>query len=420
MPNSNVSWYSGVWTQPYWNESDHQPNFQGFTYLVYGSRHWLDLLYQQGNRLYGDYRSAGPGIGLRSDNLGSTTPTYYGLYLVCCQGRGSARAIHDRVVAATLGGDNNIERTYFNDIITENGNYYPKWQAWKDGPGSTAYRTSLCPADFVGGCFEVDVFIYNYILNTAYECVTYLHCPLGVAWNQEGQKYFEGLLGEQMSGHPVSYYIINYSSSPAAHSDNNISGGNIGQYINCCDGSDWGDFSGETNLLSGATLQQVGTGYIMNGGTVKWANQVAECCNGFNLDQIPGNGWSTTINANNSTFTYQITCPIGHAVDATCPTPGAAYAEFTRSGTGPVVENNDYVFLRPLGDPGAGGGFSDPNYAGYAKNLLNGLQILGHDVSHAQTVYNSRQAPSRKWVRLRWRVAKLGHVRSSFPAFPPL
>ena len=393
VPNSVQDWTAAIWPFNYWNGSDHQPNWQGFTYLVYGSRHWLDLIYYQGNRLYTGL-DVGPAVGARNDNLSGTTNMYYGLYLLCCEGRGSARAIWDRAIAAAVGGDNNIERSYFNDIITENGNYYPKWQAWKDGTGSTAFRTGLCPPNFIGGCFEADVFIFNYTLDTAYALSTYLHAPLGIGWNQEGQKYFEGLLGEQMAGHPVSYYIINYSGSPDAHSDNNISGGNIGQYMNCCDGSDWGDFSGTANLLAGATIKQVGTGFIMAGGTIKWANQVAECCSGFNLDQVPGNSWSTTINADNSAFTYQVVCPIGHAVDSTCPTPGAAYTEFTRNGTGPVIENTDYVFLRPLGDPGAGGGFSDPNYVGYAENTLNGLQILGHDVSHAQAVYNLRQNPS--------------------------
>ena len=403
-PNAATNWASGIWVNQFYNGSDHQPNWQGFTYAVYGSRHWLDLLYYHGNRLYSG-QFAGPGVGTRSDNLGGTTPTYYGLYLSCCQGRGSARAIWDRTIAAALGGDSNIERAYFNDVITENGNYYPRWLVWKNGAGNSNWTTSIIAPDNLGGGFEVDTFITNYLFNAAYEMDVLLHAPLGVGWMPNFQTFYEGLCGELMAGRPVSFQCIGYSYSPAAHDDQNISQGNVGQFINGTDASDFGAFDNATDVLAGGVLRQHPFVFpFAPGGTIKWANQVGECCSGFDIDQLPGNTWFAVTNANDSAGTFKVICPIGHAVDATCPTPGAAFTNFTRNGV-PVVENNDYVFYRPNYDPGAGGGFSDFNYTGYAEQTLNGLQILGFDLSHAQSVFAFRMGanapgyvgPSQWW-----------------------
>ena len=50
--------------------------------------------------------------------------------------------------------------------------------------------------------------------------------------------------------------------------------------------------------------------------------------------------------------------------------------------------------LRPQYDPGPGGGYSDPNYVQYAGETFNGLQILGYDVSHAQSEWAARATPA--------------------------
>jgi hypothetical protein len=389
VPTAGTNWEAGIWPNLTYGAMDHQPSFQGFTYAILGSRHYLDLLYLQGNRGYSN-QYTGPGQGLRDDNLGGTADHYWGLFLICCQGRGSARGLWDKTLPAALGGDNNVERTYYNDIITENGNYYPNWLVWKDGPGNSNLATSIIPPDWIGGGFETDTFVTNYLFATSYVMQTYLHAPLATQWLPVLQRFYEGCLGEQMAGHPVSYYCLDYSYSPATHNaDQAIDGQNIGQWLNGTDASDFGGFSEYTRILTGGQMQQQGGSYTLtNGDTVKFANGVAVSPS-FPLDQMPGDQWFSILQVDNSNQTFYVQCPLTHPVDATCPTPGAAFTGFTRSGV-PVIENGDAIFYRPQFDPGPGGGFADVNYAPYGKMILNGLQVLGYDVSHAQSIADTR------------------------------
>lgn len=121
----------------------HMPLFDGFTYAMFGDRHFLDMMQWQGNRDFLQQRvGPGPDLGqgyYRDNNAsqGSNTYHYWGLLIDCCQTRGSAWMIRDITYPATFGGDSKIERSYFADFLTENSNYYPLWLAYKDGSGNT-------------------------------------------------------------------------------------------------------------------------------------------------------------------------------------------------------------------------------------------------------------------------------------------
>jgi hypothetical protein len=88
----------------------------------------------------------------------------------------------------------------------------------------------------------------------------------------------------------------------------------------------------------------------------------------------------------NSSFyhTFYLQCPLGHAVDATCPTPGAAFTGFTRGGV-PVTNEFGYEQFkyRLSFDPGPGNGYVDPTYDQYAGQTLSALKILGYSVPNA-------------------------------------
>ena len=82
---------------------------------------------------------------------------------------------------------------------------------------------------------------------------------------------------------------------------------------------------------------------------------------------------------------------MGHAVDATCPTPGAAFTGFTRGGNPVVNEFNTENFQFHLQyDPGPGAGYADPNYDQYTGQVINGLHILGYSVPHAMADFAMR------------------------------
>ena len=71
-------------------------------------------------------------------------------------------------------------------------------------------------------------------------------------------------------------------------------------------------------------------------------------------------------------------------VDATCPTPGAAFTGFTRGGV-PVTNEFGYEQFkyRVAFDPGPGNGYADLNYDQYGGQTLNALKILGYSVPNA-------------------------------------
>ncbi len=395
VPSAGTNWETGPWPNITFGAMDHEPNFQGFTYAILGSRHWLDLLYFQGNRSYSN-QYVNQGTGSRNDNLGGPN-MYWGLDLICCQTRGSARGIWDKTLPAALGGDNNIERTYFNDIITENGNYYPQFVAWKDGPSNHNLENSLISANWPGSGYSVDTFIMNYVFAASYAMQTYLHAPMAANWLPTYQIFMEGFCGEQMANRPPSYYCMDYTFIPAIKDlDLDISGPAIGaSQINGTDAGDFWSFASfwNNNVLPGGQLQLAGGSYILTpGDQIKWANGITGY-RGLLIDQLPGNTSHSIMGPiDNNAHTYYVQCTSADhiAFPTQCPVAGQAFTGFTRNGV-PVVENADGIAYRPQYDPGPGGGFADPNYAAYGKMILNGLQILGYDVSHAQPLTDARQ-----------------------------
>ena len=102
-------------THYYGTYLSHVPNFNGFTYMIFGDRHWLDLMRWRANADYAQQR-AGPGPeageGYYRDNnavyTDGNTYHYYGLMLGCCQNRGAAWMRRDITYPATFGGDGDM------------------------------------------------------------------------------------------------------------------------------------------------------------------------------------------------------------------------------------------------------------------------------------------------------------------------
>jgi hypothetical protein len=102
-------------TMNYGTQLDHMPSFDGLTYMVFGDRHFLDLLQWQGNKDFAQQRPGpGPYLGqgyYRDNNARFTDGNvyhYWGLTTICYQGRGSAWLTRDVTYPAAFGGDSNI------------------------------------------------------------------------------------------------------------------------------------------------------------------------------------------------------------------------------------------------------------------------------------------------------------------------
>lgn len=141
--------------------------------------------------------------------------------------------------------------------------------------------------------------------------------------------------------------------------DQPISGGNIGQYVNGADASDFYAFSAYSTIQTGGTILENGSYVLSNGDKLKNLNG-ANTNGGMLIDQLPGNQQFTIINVNNTANTFQILCRAGHAIDVYCPSPGTGpFTGFTRGGTLITSESQENFGFRPVYDPGPGQGYAD-------------------------------------------------------------
>jgi len=372
---------------------------------VFGDRHFLDVMRWHGNQDYLQQRvGPGPELGqgyYRDNNAVFTdghTYHYYGLLIDCCQTRGSSWMIRDITYPATFGSDNDIERSYFHDFLVETGNYYPLWLKFKDGPGNTNFSTSIDTPNAPGADAVVDTYQIAYVADAAWLMTTFLHEPLGSSWMTKYQRFYEGVMGGQLAGAPVSYYAVDYNFQPSIHNgdDGGITAqlGNFGPYMNGTDASDFGSFAANPNILTGGQISAPNRYVYTAGDLLKSITAFPFTTPAPPLDQLSGSQWYQIIgpvNNNVSPATFYIQCPLGHAVDATCPTPGAAFTGFTRGGV-PIVNEFNYESFkfRLAFDPGPGNGYVDVNYDQYAGQTLSALKILGYNVAHALSDFATR------------------------------
>jgi hypothetical protein len=385
-------WYCGTYLS-------HMPSFEGFTYMVFGNRHWLDMMRWHANQGFAQQRT-GPGAELGQGNYrdnnavftDDNTYHYYGILTACCQDRGSAWLIRGVVYAATFGSDSDIEKSYFNDMLKETRNYYPMLLKWADGPGNTNYSSSIAPPDLGGAGVYIEPFILEYTLDAAWLMVTWLHEPLGSTWMTKYQRYFEGVCGGQLAGAPNSWQCIDYGFQPQINDRNDglltPANGSLGQYSNGADASSMGSISQATSI-SGGTFAILASNPITVGDTFLWLTPRYQFISGNGpIDQFDPKRWYSVIGpVDNSAlpFTFHVQCNAADhiAFPSQCPVADGAFTGFTRGGVPIVSESGDNPKYRFQYDPGHLGGYISPNYEQYGGQCINALHILGYNVTHA-------------------------------------
>jgi hypothetical protein len=169
-------------------------------------------------------------------------------------------------------------------------------------------------------------------------------------------------------------------------------GANVGPAVNGTDVSSFGNLQNGTNFLAGGQMQYAsGFGYytLAPGDTVRSVNN-SYTNDGTFVDQLPGTQWFQVIGpVNNTTGTYYIQCPVGHAVTSTCPTPGQALTGLTMNGTSLTGTQQWQILYRPSYDPGAGSGYVDNNYTKCGGQVMNGLTVMGENVADGLAIFNS-------------------------------
>jgi hypothetical protein len=94
-------------------------------------------------------------------------------------------------------------------------------------------------------------------------------------------------------------------------------------------------------------------------------------------------------------FTWYIQCTSAdHAAWPTqCPTAGGPFTSFTSGGTTIAAGTQHWPKFRFQYDPGSNQGYVDPNYSQYGGQTINGLAVLGYNVSHATADFLARCGP---------------------------
>jgi hypothetical protein len=408
-------------TMGYGTGIDHMPAFDGFTYMIFGDRHFLDMMQWHGQRDFAQQvpgPGPNPGQGRYRDNnakfTDGNTYHYWGLTTVCCQGRGATWLTRDVLYPATFGqdpsvaypdGTKNSERAYFHDMNTETGNYWPLFLAFRDGPGSTGYSLSVYPPNEpdtlgAGNGGLMSGFVTAYTASVAYLAETWLHEPvLGSQWNSKLQRYYEGICGGQLPGAVSDYYCTEETLDPYIHDGGATevnAGQSIGQYLNGVDASDFGNNDAFMSILSGGQFQS--QEYTFTAGDtmrMTYSGWDGGAIDPYTpIDQLPGTRRAVIMGPiDNTAKTFYIQCnSADHATWPTqCPVAGQAFTGFTRGGVAITTpETNHIPSYRLQYDPGGGVGYVNLDYDSYTGLVVNGLAVLGFNVSHALTNFAFR------------------------------
>jgi hypothetical protein len=365
---------------------DHEPEFQGLDYLVWGAEYMLDNIYLHADR------------GLEKDfqqHLSGTPNTYYAHMIGEAQVRGGSWIQREVEMCAAFGDDTRDERTYCNDVLHEN--YYAQlaWAAWIDGSTPGAWEASLTiPADVYFG----DTFVQNYGTWADYKGQVMLHDPLSIAMNNKNAKIYQAACGHSVAdwpAYPPAYYCTTYIPQRSIHNGGIYTGGsyltalpNIGAVYNTTDGSDYG--SAELGFGFTAGSGQVVTTYNPPGPNTQIVagDLIRNYAAGYsgnpadNIDQLdPTRQYTVIPPIDNNALTFHIRCEAADhvAFPAQCPVAGQAFTGFTVGGT-PLTGTNYWMLLHSQYDNGY---TYNGTYISMVASAIEALQAAGYDMSAA-------------------------------------
>jgi hypothetical protein len=378
--------YAAAW----WDDgsccgSDHEPEFQGLNYLVFGQAYQLDNIYQlanNGNRVNKWQQLAGQ-------------PTYYAHFVGEDQVRGGWWRLRDQTRGASFGDDSRDERTYFNDILHENDYAWKNWLAFIDGSTPNAYEQSIqAPGYPQWGV----VFVDTYGTAAAFMAKAALNDPLGISLSDQFARHWQAACGHSLAdfpAYPPAFYCTTYNYYAAvkdggantnAFSTTPVQ--NSGFAYNTVNGQDWGNVqdgfgftagSGQVSIPLAAGVVQVEVGDLVRnynpgfyGGT------------GPSVDQLDPTRQFTIIGPiDNVAHTFYIQCTSADhiAFPSQCPTAGAAFTGFTRGGVPLTDLNSGYgLVVHSQYDDGH---TYDSTYINYVGQAIAELNVVGYDMSAA-------------------------------------
>jgi hypothetical protein len=389
--------------------NDHFPSFANGMYQFFGSRHYLDQIYLTANRELYDI-TAGPGFSRQDTTVGGVH--YFGLHVECCQTRGAFWSYRDVMLCAAFGADSNPERTYCNDLQTENYWYETAFKAFVDPSGNLS-NGIFSPDHYVP--IANANFIQVYGGETAFQAYAMLRDPLAQRWLTEFARQYDATCGDSDNVGVSSYFCAPYYMDAAMHDTSQMSAwpyGAVGPTaFNGTDASDYGiDIAGTVFTAGSPNVSEQGGAMIYpplaNGDKIMQMG--FNCTSGFCFnsppqpDELVPGVWYTVTNVNVSADTFQIICPVGHAVTSTCPTPGSSFASFTVGGA-PYGGVSDFKY-RPITAAQPSTGWAFLGYVPYVQSFVYGLNDLGFNIAQALNTMNARgfADPGPTTTNLNW------------------
>lgn len=375
--HAGYSYTAGFWREGGSYEPDHEPEFAGISYRLYGNPQFLDMIYLEGERMH-----VGHDRGFNDTDTG----VYYGSDIVGhAQTRGGHWIFRDWSLAAAFGDDNRPERAYFNDSLNEGYNSFVARMKWIDGATPNAYEKSIQPPGYP---YWGETFVDVFGASTGAMNYAMLHSPLGKLYSDRFSTLLLDICGHPASDFPayLSAFGCTFYSRAYAIKDGSVQLGNqnTGAAYNATDASDYGDAGSYYTFTAGSGQVAIGSPtYALTAG-----DEVKNWGPGYDgsvIDQLdPKVKYKVMGPISGNTFYVQ--CPAGHMVDATCPTPGAAFTGFTANGA-PL--NTPYAILlyRPQAD---NGGTSNINYMPYNWQSISFLTAIGYNMSAAINQFTTR------------------------------
>jgi hypothetical protein len=419
----NLTW--GDQGQPLWREAtygvawweggggtccypDHEPEFEGLTYSVWGPEWALDRMYLHAARV----------SEVESQQLlaGGSGHLYQNTITAFDQVRGGwwkARTIGN---CAAFGDDSRDEQHWCNDVLTENYWAYLDWLAWADGSTPGAFEASITPP---GTTTTASTFVGVYGAVSSAQNWMRLHDPYSQKLVTQFTRLFQAACGHSVAdfpAYPPAYYCTTYIAQPAIANGSIPIGSagwpgikNMGAAYNTTNGQDYGsaelgfgftagsgqvsiDYNppdGNTSIVAGDLLKDYTISYYGGGGALK-------------IDQFdPTRQYVVMGPVNTTALTFYIQCTAAdHAAYPTqCPVAGQAFTGFTSGGT-PITTSIYALILHSQYD---NGWTYNGDYIGFVMEAIGELSAAGSNMSAAVAqglarfgIVNNGSSPTRQ------------------------
>ena len=388
-PNSTQYLYgAGFWGCGAAQEADHEPEFAGLSYRLYGNPQFLEMIYHKAERANQSankfYTNPGTGIAYYGDTVGQN------------QTRGGHWRFRDLTLGAAFGDDTRPERTYFDDSLTTAYNSYLSRLSSINGSATNAMQSSIVPPGFVSWG---ETFMDAYGASTGAQVWAMLRAPLGKLYSDKFSVLLNDICGHSAADFPAFLsarnctlysraYAIKDGSVTLQQSLTGIGNPNTGFALNTTDASDYGDTSSYYTFTGGSGQVRMNSptiGQLTVGDEVKNFSGV----DGSKIDQLdPTRKYKVTGPIDNTNFTFYIQCQAADhiAYPAQCPTAGAAFTGFTATGSSLSTSQGNLIYRAQYDD----GGTVDGNYVPYNWQSISALNAIGYDLGASITQFNMR------------------------------